>query len=313
MLGRVLIPLGAALCLAPMVSSGMALLLGVLLAISIGNPYLKQTQKITKQLLALSVVGLGAGMNLEVVGRVGLQGVGYTMIGITLTFILGLTLGRLFQTPTNTAWLITTGTAICGGSAIAAVSPIIKAKSQEISVALGVVFLLNALALFIFPPIGHAFHLSQTQFGLWSALAIHDTSSVLGASMQFGPRALEVGTTLKLTRALWIIPVSLLIGFYYSSKNKEGKAIKAKKPWFIFGFLVAAALVTWVPSLRVPGQIISDLAHRTLTVTLFLIGAGLTKEALQSVGIKALLQGICLWILVSTGSLLAILMGWIHS
>ncbi|PJE67925.1 putative sulfate exporter family transporter, partial [Candidatus Shapirobacteria bacterium CG10_big_fil_rev_8_21_14_0_10_38_8] len=178
-------PLGAALCLAPMVSSGMALLLGVLLAISIGNPYLKQTQKITKQLLALSVVGLGAGMNLEVVGRVGLQGVGYTMIGITLTFILGLTLGRLFQTPTNTAWLITTGTAICGGSAIAAVSPIIKAKSQEISVALGVVFLLNALALFIFPPIGHAFHLSQTQFGLWSALAIHDTSSVLGASMQF--------------------------------------------------------------------------------------------------------------------------------
>nr|WP_295900161.1 putative sulfate exporter family transporter [uncultured Bdellovibrio sp.] len=312
MLAQILIPAVALLCLAPFVSSGIALLAGVVLALWLGNPYLDKTRKITHSLLSLSVMGMGAGMNLEVIGKVGLQGVGYTVAGISLALGMGVVLGKLYKTEKDTSVLITVGTAICGGSAIAAVAPVIKAKHHEVSVALGTVFMLNALALFIFPPLGHFFDLSQTQFGLWSALAIHDTSSVVGASMQYGAEALQVGTTVKLARALWIVPVAFFVGYLYSKQNDAGPRQKGKKPWFILGFLIAAALVTWIPSLQPVGHVVNEVAKRMLVLTLFLIGLSLTRNTVRSVGVKPFLQGVSLWIVVASGTLGAILLGWIH-
>ncbi|NUN05694.1 MAG: putative sulfate exporter family transporter [Bdellovibrio sp.] len=312
-LSKILFPVAAILSLAPFISSGVSLLMGVLLAVVFGNPYLEQSRKLTQKLLPLSVVGLGAGMNLHVIGKVGLQGVGYTIVGISCALLLGTLLGKLFKTSPDTSLLVTVGTAICGGSAIAAVAPVIRAKSHEVSVSLGVVFLLNSLALFIFPAVGHYFHLSEVQFGLWSALAIHDTSSVVGAAMQFGHQALEVGTTVKLARALWIVPVAFAIGLIYTKKNSAAAATgKAKKPWFILGFLLAATLVTYVPELKSTGDIVNTLAKRTLVLTLFLIGTSLTRETIRNVGAKPFLQGVTLWILVASGTLGALLAGWIH-
>ncbi|MBY0415602.1 MAG: putative sulfate exporter family transporter [Bdellovibrionales bacterium] len=309
---KYLIPIAALLCLFPFVSSGVALFFGVAIALWLGNPYANQTSKLTKKLLAISVVGMGAGMNLGVIGKVGLQGIGYTVIGIIFSLALGYILGKIYKTPEDTSILITVGTAICGGSAIAAVAPVIKAKNHEVSVALGIVFMLNALALFIFPALGHLLSLSQTQFGLWSALAIHDTSSVVGATMQYGPEALQIGTTVKLARALWIIPVASLIGYIYSKKNSTESGQKAKIPWFIPGFIIAAAIVTWIPMLWNSGQIVNLVAKRLLVVTLFLIGLSMTKEVFKNVGIKPFLQGASLWIIVAGTTLVAILTGWIH-
>lgn len=311
MAARILIPLLALFSLTPWVSSAQALITGVAVAIIFGNPYIEKTRKITSSLLGLSVAGMGAGMDLAVVGKVGLQGVGYTVAGISLTLLLGTLLGKLFKVEKDTSILVTVGTAICGGSAIAAVAPVIRAKNEEVSVALGTVFLLNAMALFIFPPSGHFFELSQNQFGLWSALAIHDTSSVVGASMQYGAEALQVGTTVKLARALWIIPVAFLIGTLYK-KNSDGQKVKAKRPWFILWFIMAAALVTFVPSLQPAGHVVSDVAKRFLVLTLFLIGLSLSKETLKKVGIKPFLQGVGLWIIVSSATLAALHWGWIH-
>ena len=306
-------------CLTPWVSSAVALLAGVALALFIGNPYLEKTRKWSKDLLPISVIGLGAGMNLVVVGRVGLQGVGYTAIGLGLAFLIGTFLGKILKTEKDTSLLITVGTAICGGSAIAAVAPVIQAKAHEVSVSLGIVFLLNGLALFLFPPIGHLVGLSQAQFGLWSALAIHDTSSVVGATMQYGAEALQVGTTVKLARALWIVPVAVAIGHLRSrSRHAEAEAGGAgksagaiKKPWFILVFLIAAALVTWIPELKEPGRVVEMIARRLLVLTLFLIGSGITKDTLKAVGFRPLVQGVFLWLLVSTLTLGAIHFGWI--
>lgn len=311
MIARILIPVLAVLALTPWVSSAQALIAGVIVAVAFGNPYLEQTRKITSTLLGLSVAGMGAGMDLAVVGKVGFQGVGYTIAGISITLVLGTLLGKLLKVQKDTSILVTVGTAICGGSAIAAVAPVIRAKNEEVSVALGTVFLLNALALFIFPPLGHFFGLTQNQFGLWSALAIHDTSSVVGASMQYGAEALQVGTTVKLARALWIIPVAFLIGTLYK-KNSEGPAVKAKRPWFILWFIMAAALVTFVPSLQPAGHVVSDVAKRFLVLTLFLIGLSLSKETLKKVGVKPFLQGAGLWIIVSSATLAALHWGWIQ-
>jgi uncharacterized integral membrane protein (TIGR00698 family) len=207
--------------------------------------------------------------------------------------------------------LVTVGTAICGGSAIAAVAPVIRAKSHEVSVALATVFFLNAVALFIFPSIGHRMSLDQNQFGVWSALAIHDTSSVVGASMQYGARALEVATTIKLTRALWIVPVTLAIGMMWKNESGEAGTVKARKPWFIVGFVAAAALVTWIPALTPAGKMIFYGAQRSLVVTLFFIGSGLDRTALQVVGRRPLIQGFVLWILMGSATLGAIILGWI--
>jgi uncharacterized integral membrane protein (TIGR00698 family) len=315
-IAKFIFPLGAIFALSPYATSASALVLGMILAIAFGNPYLAFTKKWTSRLLTYAVVGLGFGMNLAVVGKVGVQGIGYTVVGILSTMTLGYFLGKWYQIPEDTSLLVTVGTAICGGSAIAAVAPTINAKAQDVSVSLATVFLLNAIALIIFPPIGHLLHLDQTQFGLWCALAIHDTSSVVGASMQFGAQALQVGTTVKLARALWIIPVTLFTGAWYARKTKNEVGSQpsgpAKKPWFILGFLLAAALVTYIPSIESAGHEIENLARHLLVLTLFLIGANLTRDTLRAVGVKPLLQGITLWMIVGTATLFAIVGGVIH-
>lgn len=315
-LAHFLFPLAGVLCLTPWVNSAEALVMGVVLALAFGNPYAVEFKNWTHRLLAISVVGLGAGMNLEVVGRVGLQGIGYTVIGIFTAFVVGSLLGKLLKIEKDTSLLITMGTAICGGSAIAAIAPVIKAKHTEVSVALGTVFMLNAVALFIFPWIGHHFALTEGQFGLWSALAIHDTSSVVGATLQYGPHAVEVGTTVKLARALWIVPIAMLIGFVRARQERSdantAAAGKAKKPWFILGFLMAAALVTWVPALQGPGHQVEMIAKKLMVLTLFLIGSSLTRATIQSVGIKPFVQGIGLWIFMASSSLAAIYYGLIQ-
>jgi uncharacterized integral membrane protein (TIGR00698 family) len=309
-----LFPIVACLTLTPWISSGEALILGILIALAFGNPYVTQVKGLTHTFLGLAVIGLGAGMNLEVVGRVGLHGVGYTVLGIGTAFIVGTLLGKVLKIERDTSLLITVGTAICGGSAIAAVAPTIRAKHHEVSVALGTVFMLNAVALFLFPWVGHQLDLSQTQFGLWSALAIHDTSSVVGATLQYGAQALEIGTTVKLARALWIVPVAMLIGFLRSREKKTEvqAATKAKRPWFILGFIIAAALVTWVPTLQAAGHQVESLAKHLMVLTLFLIGSNLTRATIQSVGIKPFVQGIALWIFMASSSLAAIYYGLIH-
>lgn len=310
-LSKWLVPGGALVCLLPMIPSWAALLGGIALAITCGNPWLTQTRRVTAKLLPYSVVGLGAGMNLQVVARVGVQGIGYTIIGISVTLVAGWILGKILNTARDTSILVSVGTAICGGSAIAAVGPAIEAKSQDMSVALGTVFLLNATALVLFPMIGHHFGLSEQQFGLWAALAIHDTSSVVGAAMQYGPQALAIGTTVKLARALWIVPVTVLFAFLHKRLNATtaGRQAKPKRPWFILGFVIAAALVTWIPFLQQPGKAVELLARRCLVATLFLIGASLTKDALRSVGFRPFLQGLLLWLLVAGATLAAILSG----
>jgi len=295
----------AALCLLPIVPSWAALIGGIIFALTLRNPYQKQTQIYSKKLLALSIVGLGAGMNLSVIVEAGLGGFFYTALSITFAIGLGVLLGRLLKVESNIAALITIGSAICGGSAIAAAAPVLKAKEHEITVALGVVFSLNALALIIFPIIGHWAGLSQEQFGIWAALAIHDTSSVVGASMQYGEQALEVGTTVKLVRALWIIPLVLALAFMMARKDNKagGESAKVKLPWFIAGFVVMAALVTFIPALQPAGDIIAEKAKRLLVLTLFLIGAGLSVEALKQVGSRPLIHGLVLWVLISGLSL----------
>jgi uncharacterized integral membrane protein (TIGR00698 family) len=308
---RIAFPLIALATLWPFFSPGIALMIGIVLALSIGNPYPLTTARVITPLLQISVVGLGAGMNLVEVGHAGVHGFFYTVIGISLTLTVGLMLGRLLGTQRDTSLLVTVGTAICGGSAIAAVAPVIRAKSQDVSVALATVFFLNAVALIIFPPIGHHLGLGQMQFGIWSALAIHDTSSVVGAAMQYGARALEIATTIKLTRALWIVPVTLVIGSFWNRGGEEVGAGKAKRPWFILGFVVAAALVTWMPSLKPAGHLVFVGAQRSLVVTLFLIGSGLSRSALMMVGKRPLIQGFILWIVMGTATLGAILIGWI--
>ena len=308
---RLAFPLVACVTLLPFVSPGIALMAGIVLALTVGNPYPLTTARVITPLLQISVIGLGAGMNLAEVGRVGAHGFFYTVIGITVTMSLGLSMGWLLRTERDTSLLVTVGTAICGGSAIAAVAPAIRAKNHEVSVALATVFFLNAVALFIFPPMGRHFGLSQMQFGVWSALAIHDTSSVVGAAMQYGARALEIATTIKLTRALWIVPVTLVVGMLWNRGSNDKVTSKAKRPWFILGFLAAAAIVTWIPSLKPSAHGVFVGAQRSLVVTLFLIGSGLSRQALQVVGRRPLIQGFLLWIIMGSGTLGAILMGWI--
>jgi uncharacterized integral membrane protein (TIGR00698 family) len=312
-LARIILPIAAIATLFPWISSGVSLILGTALALILGNPYQAESKKVTHTLLGLAVMGLGAGMNLGVVGRVGFSGIGYTVAGILSAVIIGTFLGKILKTEKDTSLLITIGTAICGGSAIAAVAPVIRAKHHEVSVALGTVFMLNAVALFLFPWIGHHLNLGQTQFGLWSALAIHDTSSVVGATLQYGAQAVEVGTTVKLARALWIVPVAMIVGVIRSRQNPEQTgAVKAKRPWFILGFIIAAAIVTWIPSLQPLGHQVEAVAKRLMVLTLFLIGASLTRETTKSVGFKPFVQGVILWIIMASGSLTAIYEGWIH-
>jgi uncharacterized integral membrane protein (TIGR00698 family) len=297
----------------PSVPSWAALVAGIALALSLGNPHAARTKAWTPKLLSWSVVGLGAAMNLREVAKVGLQGFGYTAVGIALALGLGLLLARLLGVRRNTGLLIAVGTAICGGSAIAAAAPVLRAEDEDISMALATVFLLNATALVLFPMLGHLLGMGERPFGLWAALAIHDTSSVVGASSGYGPQALLIATTTKLARALWIVPLTLGIGWVVAkADHRDGvPKVKAKRPWFILGFLLAAALVTFVPTLKPTGAWVAALAKRSLVLTLFLLGCGISREALAKVGLKPLLQGILLWVLVGGGTLGAIQLGWI--
>jgi len=300
----------AAASLLPVVPTWAALLAGLVFGLTLENPFAAKTKQVQTWLLQASVVGLGAAMNLAVVLRVGLNGIGQTLIAITATLVVSTALSRALKTEAVTSLLIGVGTAICGGSAIAAVAPAIGAKSHQTSVALAVVFLLNAVALVVFPPIGHLVSLEPSAFGLWSALAIHDTSSVVGAAMQYGEAALQVGTTVKLTRALWIVPVTLVLARLVKS---EDGAKGGKKPWFILGFLAVAALVTWVPALAEPGLVVAKVARQLLVLTLFLIGTSVTRSALKTVGVRPLVLGVVLWLLVSVTTLGLIHAGLLHT
>ncbi|MGA7080662.1 MAG: putative sulfate exporter family transporter [Terriglobales bacterium] len=258
------------------------------------------------QLLQASVVALGFGMNLHQVLQAGRSGFLYTAASITAAMLLGLGLGYLIHVGKKSAFLISAGTAICGGSAIAAVGPIANASEEEMAVSLGAVFILNSVALFLFPVIGYAFHMTQSQFGLWAALAIHDTSSVVGATAKYGATALAVGTTIKLARALWIVPLSLLTAVTLKSKAR------IHWPWFILLFCLAALSNTLLPAFAPTFGILSHLGKIGLTVTLFLIGTGLNRKTLKDVGPRPLLQGLALWIIVGTGTLALILFNWIR-
>lgn len=292
----------AILCLFPFVEPPVALLAGFILSFTIGHPLLHLNQKATKILLQASVVGLGFGMNIYEAAEAGKDGLLFTASSIILTLAVGLFLGKIFHISKNTSLLVSSGTAICGGSAIAAMTPVIDADENETSVSLGIIFVLNSLALFIFPAVGHLLNMSQEQFGLWSAIAIHDTSSVVGAAQKYGDVALHLATTVKLERALWIIPLSLVTAIIY---KKNGSKISI--PYFIFLYIVAMVINTFVPAVQTISPAIVMISKRGLTLTLFLIGAGLTPKALKSIGIKPFLQGIILWICISVASLLVIL------
>lgn len=285
------------------VSPPVALFLGLLFALICGQAYPKFNKKVSKKLLQYSVVGLGFGMNLQASLQSGKEGMAFTIVSVVGTMLIGWFIGRkLLKVDRNTSYLISSGTAICGGSAIAAVGPVLKAKDAEMSVALGTVFILNAIALFLFPWIGQLMEMTQQQFGMWAAIAIHDTSSVVGAGAAFGEEALEVATTIKLTRALWIIPLAFATSFIFKSKGQ-----KVSIPWFIFFFVLAMVFNTYVLSLsdttREIGSFINGLARKSLTITLFFIGASLSRDVLKSVGIKPMVQGIALWIVISLSTL----------
>jgi len=298
---KAIFTLAAALCLTPFISAPGALLIGIIFANTIGHPFLRLNGKATKLLLQISVVGLGFGMNVHSALQAGKEGILFTVCSIFGTLTLGFLLGKILKIDRKTSQLISSGTAICGGSAIAAIAPVIHADEKQISVALGTVFILNSVALFLFPAIGHAFHLSEGQFGLWAAIAIHDTSSVVGAASKYGPHALEVATTVKLARALWIIPVSLGMALV----NKTGS--KFKIPWFIGLFIIAMIGNTYLPQTATIAPYMVTIAKSGLTLTLFLIGSGLSVKTLKTVGIRPLLQGVLLWIFISILAFTAVL------
>ncbi|MGL4956423.1 MAG: YeiH family protein [Bacteroidales bacterium] len=303
LLHKSLYVLSFALCVTPFVTPPVALLGGFLFTLILGHPLPKLAHKGSKLLLKASVVGLGFGMNMNAAIQSSREGFWLTVATIITVLILGFLLGQWFKMPRKLSHLISSGTAICGGSAIAAVAPSVEADEEEISMSLGVVFLLNSLALIIFPLFGGWLDLSQQQFGLWSAIAIHDTSSVVGAAQAFGNEALEFATTVKLARALWIIPLSVFSMWVFKSKNS-----KIQIPWFIFLFIGAMIINSYVPSLRAVNQILTDAAKLSLVGTLFLIGSSLSISSIRKLGIKPLLLGVTLWIVISICSLCAILM-----
>ncbi len=294
-------------CLSPWGSPPIALALGLVVAFTMTTPFPELGGKPTKYLLQASVVLLGFGMNLAAVVKAGKDGVLFTIVTIFGTLALGFLVGRFLKIDSKTSSLISSGTAICGGSAIAAVAPAINAESQQISVSLGTVFVLNSIALFLFPVIGHTLNLSQSQFGVWAAIAIHDTSSVVGAAGTYGSEALAIATTVKLARALWIAPVALLFAYIYRDKDSTTKA-KIAIPWFIFLFLAATVVRTYTPATVPPSlfDAIVNLAKAGMTITLFLIGASLSRETLRKVGVRPLIQGVLLWIVISVVSLFAV-------
>jgi uncharacterized integral membrane protein (TIGR00698 family) len=285
-----------------LISPPFALALGIVIALTVGNPLPRATtSRLTKIFLQASVVGLGFGINLQKVVEAGRRGVVFTIVTIAGTLALGFIAGRLMRIDPTTSHLISSGTAICGGSAIAAVGPVIGATDEEMSVSLGTVFILNSIALFVFPVIGHALRMSQTQFGMWAAIAIHDTSSVVGAATKYGNEALQIATTVKLTRALWIVPLTFGTALFFRRKST-----RILVPWFIFLFLLASIVRTYVAAPQV-WNVIYAAAKYGLMITLFLIGANLSRKAIAAVGPRPLLLGVFLWIAISCVSLWAVM------
>ena len=291
----------AATTLTGWISPPIALAVGLVFALALGNPIPDTSHRASKLLLQWSVVGLGFGMNLPAVWSAGKTGFGFTVVGIWGTLLLGFLLGRFLKVESQTSTLVSVGTSICGGSAIAAVGAVLEADAGAMSVALCTVFVLNAVALFIFPPLGHLLGMDQAHFGLWSAIAIHDTSSVVGAAAKYGEEALNIATTVKLARALWIVPISLGLALL-----KRQGATKVKLPWFIFAFLGAAGVRTLWPGGEIAYAVIKHVARLGLTLTLFLIGANMSRNALKTVGIRPMIQGVLLWIVVSIAGLVAV-------
>ena len=316
LLSKILFLPALALSFTGIFSPPVALLAGILFGLSFPHPYPSASRTAARILLQISVVALGFGMNLHEVLKAGLSGFVYTALGISFALLLGLTLGKMLRVRGNSSFLITAGTAICGGSAIAAMGPILQADEEEMAVSLGTVFILNSVALLIFPPIGTALHLSQTQFGLWAALAIHDTSSVVGAATKYGPQALVIATTVKLARALWIVPMALITAaikrkFVKKTESAEGNGVRIQFPWFILLFLLAALANTYLPAQHSATQTFFTLGRFGLTGTLFLIGTGISRGTLKEVGWRPLLQGVLLWLGVGLTSLYFIRTGFI--
>lgn len=289
-------------CTTIFVSPPIALVLGLVVANLFGHPFLNLNHKATNYLLQFSVVGLGFGMNIHSAVSAGKEGFLFTVITIFTTLVLGTFLGKLFKIDKKTSHLISCGTAICGGSAIAAIAPVIKSNEKETSVALGVIFILNSVALFVFPAVGQWLGLSQQEFGLWCAIAIHDTSSVVGAASKYGAEALQIATTVKLARALWIVPVALITSFIFKNNTK-----KIKIPYFIGLFILAMLSTTYLPQMNLITPYFVSIAKIGLTITLFLIGAGLNGTILKAVGLKPLAQGVLLWICIAIATLVAII------
>lgn len=290
------------LCLMPFISPAVALFMGLIFALYFNHPYPAVSKKVSKKLLQYSVIGLGFGMNLHESLKAGEEGMIFTVVSVVSVMCLGILLGRRMRIDKKTSYLISSGTAICGGSAIAAVAPVVKANDHEITVAMGTIFILNAVALFIFPPIGHMLDMTQEQFGLWAAIAIHDTSSVVGAGAAYGEKALEIATMVKLTRALWIIPLAIVSSLVFKNKSS-----KIQIPWFILFFVLAMIANTFI---EIPVAITSAItwfSKKGLTLTLFLIGTSLSKEVIKQVGIKPMIQGVILWIFIALMSLGVIL------
>jgi uncharacterized membrane protein YadS len=337
---KIIFALALVLCFTGLLSPPIALTIGILFGLSFQHPYIGESRGIARTLLQCSVVALGFGMNLHEVLKAGRSGFIYTALGISFALIVGLALGKLLQVRGNSSFLITTGTAICGGSA--AIGPILQANEEEMAVSLGTVFILNSIALLIFPPIGNALHLSQTQFGLWAALAIHDTSSVVGAATKYGPPAVVIATTVKLARALWIVPLALGTaavkrsrvrttpagdsadshvrkgpgaggesGVLSSAEGGGGVGTRIQFPWFILFFVLAALANTYLPALPSATKTFFTLGRLGLTATLFLIGSGISRATLKEVGWRPLLQGVLLWIGVGIMSLYFIRTGLI--
>jgi uncharacterized integral membrane protein (TIGR00698 family) len=286
----------------PVISAPLALLCGLAFALIFPNPYPKFNKKTSKYLLQVAVVCLGFNMNLQESLKSGSEGMLFTVVSVVGVMALGVLVGYWLHINRKTAYLISSGTAICGGSAIAAVGPVLKANENEMAVSLGVIFILNSLGLFIFPPLGHIFEMTQQQFGTWAAIAIHDTSSVVGAGEAYGEEALQIATLIKLTRALWIIPLAIATMFIFRDKTA-----KISIPWFIFIFVLAMVVNTYV---TLPAWFVSSMvwiAKRGMVVTLFLIGASLSIASIRSVGVKPLLQAVLLWVVISVSSLFVVL------
>jgi len=299
---KIIFLLALILCLSRWISPPLALSLGIILGLSVRHPYPHFSRHAARILLQVSVVALGFGMNLHEIIKAGRSGFIYTALGISFSLIAGLAIGKFLRIGGNASYLITAGTAICGGSAIAAIGPILHADDEEMAVSLGTIFILNSVALLTFPPVGNILHLTQSQFGLWAALAIHDTSSVVGAAVKYGAQALVVGTTVKLARALWIVPLALVTAAVKRSRTR------VPLPWFILFFCLAALFNTYVPSFENFDRWVFRAGRLGLTATLFLIGTGISVATLKSVGWRPLLQGVLLWIMVAAVTLYLIRM-----